>query len=69
MGNWYKCNTSIHLSHPSCNPVTDPTTNYDNPWKQALSLYFPNFIAFFFPQIYAEIDWTKPYEFLDKELQ
>ena len=49
--------------------MTDPNSDYDNPWKQALSLYFSDFIAFFFPKIHAEIDWTKPYEFLDKELQ
>ena len=26
-------------------------------------------MAFFFPQAYADIDWSKGYEFLDKELQ
>lgn len=43
--------------------------DYDNPWKMAISLYFPDLIAFFFPEIYQNIDWNKPYEFLDKELQ
>ena len=27
------------------------------------------FIAFFFPQAHADIDWRRGYEFLDKELQ
>lgn len=26
-------------------------------------------MAFFFPQAYTDIDWGRPYEFLDKELQ
>ncbi len=31
--------------------------------------YFPEFMAFFFPAIYQEIDWSKGYESLDQELQ
>jgi len=42
---------------------------YDNPWKEALELYFEDFMGFFFPHIHAEIDWSKGYEFLDKELE
>lgn len=33
-----------------------------------LDRYFPEFIAFFFPEIYEEIDWTRKPVFLDKEL-
>jgi hypothetical protein len=44
-------------------------SDYDSPWKEALALYFPWFMAFFFPQAYEEIDWSRPYEVLDKELQ
>ena len=43
--------------------------DYDNPWKEALSLYFPAFMAFFFPEIGEGIDWSRGYEFLDKEFQ
>jgi hypothetical protein len=43
--------------------------DYDSPWKKAISLYFPEFMNFFFPQIYSQIDWEKGYEFLDTELQ
>ncbi|MGK7875401.1 MAG: transposase [Xenococcaceae cyanobacterium] len=43
--------------------------DYDNPWKVALAIYFKSSIAFFFPDIYEGIDWTKPHEFLDTELQ
>lgn len=44
-------------------------SDYDSPWKEIIEGFFPQFIAFFFPLIYPEIDWGKGYEFLDKELQ
>ena len=44
-------------------------TDYDSPWKEALDCYFEAFMAFCFPQAHAEIDWSRGYEFLDKELQ
>ena len=46
-----------------------PATDYDSPWKEALDRYFERCMAFFFPQVHAEIDWTRGYEMLDKELQ
>jgi Putative transposase, YhgA-like len=49
--------------------MTNPQTEFDTPWKEAIERYFQEFIAFFFPQAYQEIDWTKNFEFLDKELQ
>ncbi len=45
------------------------TADWDTPWKEALERYFPEFLQFFFPWIYNDIDWTKGCEFLDKELQ
>jgi hypothetical protein len=44
-------------------------SDFDSPWKEALELYFRAFLAFFFPQAHAEIDWSRGYEILDKELQ
>ena len=44
-------------------------TDYDSPWKEALEVYFRAFLAFFYPGIHADIDWSRGYEFLDKELQ
>ncbi|KYC41763.1 hypothetical protein WA1_17185 [Scytonema hofmannii PCC 7110] len=41
----------------------------DSPWKEILEAYFPQAMQFFFPQTAALIDWTRPYEFLDKEFQ
>jgi len=49
--------------------MTSQRADYDNPWKEALGLYFQPFMAFFFPQIEANIDWNRGYEFLDKEFQ
>jgi hypothetical protein len=44
-------------------------TDYDNPWKSFIEIYFHDFLTFFFPHIEADIDWSKPIRFLDKELQ
>jgi hypothetical protein len=43
--------------------------DYDSPWKEAISVYFPSFLSFFFPHIYNDINWDYGYEFLDKEFQ
>ncbi len=45
------------------------TTPLDTPWKQILEAYFPQFMAFFFPEAYSQIDWSQGFEFLDGELQ
>ncbi len=44
-------------------------TDYDSPWKEALEVYFEAFMAFCFPKMYRDIDWTAGYEFMDKELE
>ena len=43
--------------------------DYDSPWKEALEVYFPEFLALCFPEAHAGIDWARGHEFLDKELQ
>lgn len=45
------------------------TTPLDTPWKQILESYFPQFMAFFFPEAFSMIDWSKGFDFLDSELQ
>ncbi|MCX6029823.1 MAG: DUF4351 domain-containing protein [Chloroflexi bacterium] len=52
------------MSNPSRRPST-----YDNPWKEVLERYFPDFMAFFFPQAHGDIDWARGHEFLAKELR
>ena len=49
--------------------MTSLTANYDESWKEALTEYFDSFLAFFFAEIYQQIDWTKTPQSLDKELQ
>lgn len=44
-------------------------TDYDSRWKDVLDLFFEDAIRFFFPQAYPHIDWTRDYDFMDKELQ
>lgn len=43
--------------------------DYDGPWKEALEVYLPDIVAFFFPEAHAAIAWGRGYEWLDKELQ
>ena len=52
------------MSKPSRQP-----SDFDNPWKETLERFFPEFLAFFFPHAHADVDWAKGYEFLDKELK
>jgi len=49
--------------------MSAPRLDQDSPWKDILRQYFPEAISFFFPQTAAQIDWTQPHEFLDKEFQ
>jgi hypothetical protein len=49
--------------------AADDTIHRLRPWKEVLERYLADFLAFFFPQAYAEIDWRRGYTFLDKELQ
>ena len=45
------------------------STPLDTPWKQILECYFPQFMAFFFPEAHSAIDWSRGFNFLDSELQ
>jgi len=44
-------------------------SEYDSPWKESISLYFREFLSFFYPRIEEDIDWKRGFEFLDTELQ
>ena len=41
----------------------------DSAWKEIIEDLFQQFLAFFFPAVEREIDWSEPVEFLDSELQ
>ncbi|NJL06199.1 MAG: hypothetical protein HC911_15100, partial [Chloroflexaceae bacterium] len=45
------------------------TDQFDGPWKETLTRYFQPLIAFFLPDLHAQIDWQRGVTFLDKELQ
>ena len=42
--------------------------DYDTPWKEVVTQYFSDFMAFYFGAAHAAIDWSRPYAFLDQEL-
>jgi hypothetical protein len=47
---------------------TAPPARYDLPWKTALTHALHAFMVFFFPDLSAQIDWSKRPIFRDKEL-
>ena len=48
--------------------MSQSADDYDSPWKTALVRYFPEFLAFYFPDAYRAIDWNHPHTFLEQEL-
>ncbi|MDS3859238.1 DUF4351 domain-containing protein [Thermosynechococcaceae cyanobacterium BACA0444] len=46
-----------------------PHTDSDSPWKELIEAFFPEFIEFFLPEAFTEINWSRGYQFLDNELQ
>ena len=44
-------------------------SDYDSPWKEAWRIYLHSFMRLCFGQVETAIDWRRPPEFLDKELQ
>jgi hypothetical protein len=36
------------------------SSDYDSPWKEALDLSFEAFLALLFPEVHAQIDWSRP---------
>jgi hypothetical protein len=45
------------------------TVDYDGAWKEAIEIYLRPFLELCFPEIAGRIDWSVPFDFLDKELQ
>src|SRR6266498_6005683 len=46
-----------------------PNDDYDGAWKAALDVDLQEFLELCFPSIHAAIDWSRPYRFLETELQ
>lgn len=47
-------------------PKTKVRTDYDSPWKEIIERFFREFVQFFLPAAYAEINWSRPPEFLER---
>jgi hypothetical protein len=43
-------------------------SDFDTSWKEALEHYFALFLAFFYPEIWGDIDWAEDWVGLDQEL-
>ncbi len=44
-------------------------SEFDSPWKEILRIFLRSVLTLCFPRIAVQIDWRKPVEFLDKELE
>ena len=42
--------------------------DYDSHWKEIISEFFEDFAAFFMPDLYKSVDFTRPVDFLEQEL-
>jgi hypothetical protein len=42
--------------------------DYDNNWKEVVSTMIEDFLAFFMPDLYADVNFSKPIDFLEQEL-
>lgn len=49
--------------------LTQPESDFDGAWKEALRLYFRLFLKVYFPDIEVLVDWSHPPEWLDKEIR
>ena len=49
--------------------MSDKRENADILWKEIIKDLFPEFLEFFMPEIYRDVDLSKGYEFLDSELE
>ena len=47
----------------------EPIIDYDGRWKTIIEELFDDFMAFFMPKLFEQIDFSKEIAFLDKELQ
>lgn len=52
------------------NPAKSATlrTTYDGPWKDMVERYLQPFLELMLPALANDIDWQRPYEFLNTEL-
>ena len=46
-----------------------PRSERDGPWKEALELFLPEFLALLYPKVHEALDWSRPHKSLDTEFQ
>ena len=63
--------TATILKKMTDKPTPDkaPPPEFDSPWKDVLTRFFPAFMQMFYEDISDAIDWPRGFEFLDNELQ
>ena len=49
--------------------LKDKNSQYDSAWKDVIEKLLEPFLEFFFPDVYKDIDFSKGFEFLGKELR
>ncbi len=49
--------------------MDEVASDFDTAWKQAVEWFLEPFLSYFFPNVHEVVDWSRDYEFLDKELQ
>jgi len=42
---------------------------FDEAWKKVIERFFPQFLRFFVPELYADVDFSEQFTFLDKEME
>lgn len=57
------------MTDPTDTQSPAPAADFDSPWKEAIDAFFRPLMALFFPAVHDQIDWSRPHEFLDAELQ
>lgn len=56
------------LLQPADLGIISMSETYDSPWKEVIGRFFEHFMAFFFPAAHQDIDWSRGFVSLDKEL-
>jgi len=46
-----------------------PRDDFNNGWLTVVRSLLPHLFAFFFPDVHQAVDWDRPVEFLDKEME
>ncbi|MDY0074134.1 MAG: DUF4351 domain-containing protein [Thauera sp.] len=51
------------------NPTAPRQDDYDSPWKEVIEHAFPEFVAFYFPAAWQQINWSRAHQFKNTELR